>query len=214
MSSNDQFFVRFRKSLVSNKGGDGARQMARRERDKAPVRTTLARVLGVHTDERAWRRGAEGEERVARSLLRLPYGWHVFHDITIGSRGSNIDHLAIGPGGVYALNTKNLTGKVWVGERVILHNGQKTDYLRTVSREASIATQRLSRAAGQPIFVVPVLVIFAKELKIKTPPSEVHIVEGFRIRRWLERRSPILLADQARFYAGFADDPTTWQSGR
>ncbi|MGZ6870341.1 MAG: hypothetical protein ACXVHI_08580, partial [Frankiaceae bacterium] len=48
--------------LAANRAGAEAREQARAARDAAPVRTVLARVLGVHTNERAWRIGADGEE--------------------------------------------------------------------------------------------------------------------------------------------------------
>ena len=58
------------------------------------------RALNVHTPERAWRKGAEGEERVGPLLDSLAkHGWKTLHSIPVGKNG-DIDHLAIGPGGV------------------------------------------------------------------------------------------------------------------
>jgi hypothetical protein len=47
--------------LAANTPGAQARAQARVAREAAPVKTVLARLLGVHTDERAWRIGAEGK---------------------------------------------------------------------------------------------------------------------------------------------------------
>jgi hypothetical protein len=211
MTDDDQYFVKFRRSLAGNEAGGGARRKADDERAQAPVRTALARVLRVHTDERAWRRGADGEERVAQSLSRLPMGWYVFHDLTVGSRGANLDHVVVGPGGVFVLNTKNLTGNVWIAERAFLHNGRKTDYLRAAKREGQIATDRLTLAAGLTVSAVPVLVVFADRITLKASPPDVRIVEGPHIRRWLERQAAVLAPDQARAVAKAADDPSTWK---
>src|SRR3954452_2509281 len=53
-----------------------------------------------------WRRGAAGERRTARALRALELaGWHVRHDV-IAERG-NRDHVVVGPGGVYLLDTKS-----------------------------------------------------------------------------------------------------------
>lgn len=57
--------------LALNRPGEAARARAVELRQAAPVRTTLARFLGVHTDERAWRIGADGEESIARELAKL-----------------------------------------------------------------------------------------------------------------------------------------------
>jgi hypothetical protein len=52
-----------------------------------------------------WALGADGERRVARRLRRLQRrGWVVLHDVDRG-RG-NVDHIAIGPGGVFTIETK------------------------------------------------------------------------------------------------------------
>ncbi len=48
-----------------------ARVQAVALKQAAPVRTMVARVLGVHTDERAWRIGADGEQKVAGQLAKL-----------------------------------------------------------------------------------------------------------------------------------------------
>lgn len=55
--------------------------------------------------ERALGVGHEGEVKVAEVLDRLPQGWFIINDITI--RGSQIDHLAIGPGGLFCIETKH-----------------------------------------------------------------------------------------------------------
>jgi hypothetical protein len=58
-------------------------------------------------------RGARGEEHVGELLDRLTDGpWQVIHDATLG-RG-NIDHIVIGPGGVFTVETKSHPGPVHV----------------------------------------------------------------------------------------------------
>lgn len=60
-----------------------------------------------------WLRGAEGEKRVGAILEGLAGdGWHVTHDVCLG-RG-NIDHVLVGPGGVFAVETKAHRGRISV----------------------------------------------------------------------------------------------------
>jgi len=158
--------------LASNKPGERARRQAVERREQAPVKTALARVLRVHTEERAWRVGADGEEEVARRLRKLPDDWHVIHAIPVGERESDIDHLVIGPAGVFTLNTKNHSrAKVWVAERSFLVNGQRTNYLRNARHEAARASRLLSKACAMDVAVEPVIVVLAAELTIKAPPD-------------------------------------------
>ena len=57
--------------------------------------------------------GARGEEHVGELLEALPREtWRVVHDATLG-RG-NLDHIVLGPGGVYTVETKSHPGPVYV----------------------------------------------------------------------------------------------------
>lgn len=59
-------------------------------------------------------RGAAGEEHVGALLEELAgTGWQVIHDATLG-RG-NVDHILIGPAGVFTVETKSHPGPVRVG---------------------------------------------------------------------------------------------------
>jgi len=56
-----------------------------------------------------WLLGLFGEAMVAHLLGMLPTTFHCVHDITVRSNGkrSNIDHLVVGPTGIWVLETKN-----------------------------------------------------------------------------------------------------------
>jgi hypothetical protein len=59
-------------------------------------------------------RGAAGEEHVGGLLDELSdHGWRVIHDASLG-RG-NVDHILIGPAGVFTVETKSHQGPVRVG---------------------------------------------------------------------------------------------------
>lgn len=63
-------------------------------------------------DYDGWAQGAEGEEAVGKILEGLrEKGWCVIHDVSFG-RG-NIDHIVVGPGGIFTIETKSRGGKVW-----------------------------------------------------------------------------------------------------
>jgi hypothetical protein len=60
-----------------------------------------------------WRRGAEGERHTARLLDRLTrHGFVVFHDLAVHGSLANVDHLVIGPTGVFVIDTMQWTGSV------------------------------------------------------------------------------------------------------
>jgi hypothetical protein len=62
---------------------------------------------------RSWQRGAHGERRTARLLDRLTrYGFVAFHDLAVPDSDANVDHLVIGPSGVFVIDSKQWTGSV------------------------------------------------------------------------------------------------------
>jgi integrative and conjugative element protein (TIGR02256 family) len=64
-----------------------------------------------------WQAGAEGERKTARALRRLERkGWTLRHDVQ--RRYGNYDHIAVGPSGVYLLETKKLEGVVEIRDGV------------------------------------------------------------------------------------------------
>src|SRR4029453_17549399 len=64
-------------------------------------------------DASAWRRGAAGERRTARLLAPLEgLGWVVLHDLAVPGSRANIDHLVIGPGGVFVIDSKLYRGRL------------------------------------------------------------------------------------------------------
>lgn len=60
---------------------------------------------------RAWERGAIGEELMARRLTDLPDTFRVLHDRRIRGTRANIDHIAIGPTGVWVIDAKRYVNK-------------------------------------------------------------------------------------------------------
>lgn len=79
--------------LAQRTAGAMARKQAVEFKDAAPVRTFLARMLDMHTDERAWRLGAEGEEKVAAQLNKLARKdprWPFLHAIPVGKNSADI----------------------------------------------------------------------------------------------------------------------------
>jgi hypothetical protein len=68
-------------------------------------------------DAVAWRRGSAGERRTAQLLGPLEqHGWAVLHDLAVPGSWANIDHLVIGPGGVFVIDSKQHRGRL--GARV------------------------------------------------------------------------------------------------
>lgn len=197
-------------TLVGRRAGTSAAEQARSLRLAHPIRSRVDRLLGHRSDERAWRKGANGERVTGFWLGRLPDGWHVFHDVPVGTRGANIDHVVIGPGGVFTVNTKNLTGTIRVNPRTIQVNGVRTNYLPKATAEARRAGEFLSVAVGRPVEVRAVLAIIIDGWDIVKEPADVF-VRGPRSAKNLMLSQPSTLSThEVRELAAAAAKPTTW----
>lgn len=196
-----------------NEAGYGARKKAEELRaEQSTFIRVAAAVLGVHTDERAWRKGAEGEEHVGKRLARLPDGWQVLHDLTIGTQGANLDHLVIGPPGVFTINTKYQSGRVTVYDRAILHNGHKTAYIPKALAEARKVQRGISRVVGREIAARGVLVFVGATPDIRKRPPDLAVLTARRIPRWFtKQKQQALTPAEVTQLAAAACLPQTWQ---
>ncbi len=203
--------------LSTNRAGAAAREQAQAARDAAPVKTVLARVLGVHTDERAWRIGADGEELVAAQLVKAAKkdpSWRALHAIPVGDRGSDIDHLVVGPGGVFTINAKHHPkAKIWVGGNTFMVNGNRQPYIRNSRHEAGRAAKLLAAACGFPVHVQGLIVtVNAAEVVIKSQPDGVSVTWRNNLAKWLLRHGEIHTPEALDAIYEAARRSTTWRS--
>ena len=68
-------------------------------------------------------KGARGEEMVAGELVRLPATWTVFNGLILPD-GSDVDHVAVGPQGIFVIETKHWRGDVSIDNGQLLANGR------------------------------------------------------------------------------------------
>ncbi|AYG03609.1 NERD domain-containing protein [Gryllotalpicola protaetiae] len=132
----------------------------------------------VSKDAQSWYVGALGERHVAMVLRGLPSEWTVLHSVPVGRGTSDIDHVVIGPAGVFTLNTKHHAGAdAWVGDHAMYVAGAPVDYLRKSSHEAWRASQALSRASGLTVPVTGLITLVGvRRLNVKQRPSaDMHV---------------------------------------
>lgn len=78
------------------------------ERLNARAEKLAAAAERAKARAKAFEKGAEGELEVANELARLTSaGYYLLHDRSIHGLGGNVDHIVVGPTGVYVINAKN-----------------------------------------------------------------------------------------------------------
>lgn len=103
--------------------GRGAREQALWA--EAKVEEARRQLAAAEKAHRAWMVGADGEVRTADVLHNLECrGWRILHDVHWPGRPkANLDHVAVGPGGVFVIDSKNWSGRVDVRDAALRQNG-------------------------------------------------------------------------------------------
>lgn len=185
--------------------GESAGRSARRMRDKAD---RLSRAA-----ER-WERGAEGERRTALALAALPSSeWTVLHDLPWPGRPrANIDHIAVGPPGVFVIDSKNWSGTVGVRDGVLLQNGRRRDAVATAARDSTAAVRGLLLAI--PSVPVRGVLAFVRDEETVGRIDDTLLCSTANIATMLRTRPPVLDRELrnlivSRLNAGLTQSPTT-----
>lgn len=125
--------------------------------------------------------GWEGELATAEELNRLTrLGYEVFHDVP--AEGFNVDHVVVGPSGLYAIETKARTkqkrGKATSSWRAT-YDGKKIDFagfsdakpIEQATRNAKWLSQWLSAASGEKVSATPVVALPGWYIDRKARPA-------------------------------------------
>jgi hypothetical protein len=152
----------------------------------------------------AWIRGAQGEEWVGEVLQPLESrGFLFLHDRLIPRSRANIDHIVVGPPGVFVVETKHYTGR--------LSESRKRRFVAQAQREAEAVRQVVSPVAVTPFVCVLEevdLPWFAEEV------DGVRIVWPRELAKLLRKAPPTLTPDQVRWLADRIDRTLVAASGR
>jgi hypothetical protein len=157
-------------------------------------------------DAVAWRRGAVGERHTARLLGPLErHGWAVLHDLAVPGSRANIDHLVIGPGGVFVIDSKHYRGRLQLDPTGRLWHGRYP--LAPILRAVDYEADRAARVLVDPdVVVVPIVAVHGAQVPWgKVVTHGVPVVAARRLPRMLRQLPAVLgpervawLADQAR----------------
>lgn len=150
----------------------------------------LAARMNPPTWIEQWQSGAYGEQRTGRELNKLPAEWLVLHDL-IRSNGANVDHVLVGPPGVFLLDTKNIGTEVRIDgdELTALRPDGRTRYRNaSCAGSARGAASELSRAltrAGAGCWVHAVVVVWGDMPQSLVRTRSLDWVSGSGLVEWL-----------------------------
>ena len=140
---------------------------------------TVAELIGLPDEILSWRRGAAGEEETGRLLGTLPPEFRVLHDRRVPNSRANIDHIVVGPTGIFAIETKSYAGRMTIREGELFVAGRRrTPILAQAHWEADMV-RSVVRRAGIQSDVAAIICVHRAELPRNAPTVDgVTIVDG------------------------------------
>ncbi|CAN5145007.1 hypothetical protein BH09ACT5_BH09ACT5_03110 [soil metagenome] len=201
-------FARIRALRSREAGYSVARKTLELQGEPGPGRVAL------RPDAVSWYLGTLGEIAVGERLAQLGDGWLVLHSVPFGSAETDIDHLVIGPTGIYSLNTKHHRGAyIWVHDHALRVENQPTHYLQASLGEVGRVLERLRRKTGQNHAITPVLVMVnPRTINDKRAPDArlPAVVDARDLVGWLRQQPPTLSRTEIELVTLAAEEPDTW----
>lgn len=168
----------------------------------------VVRFLRVRPRLRALQQGREGERVVGQYLEGLRgQGYRVFHDV-VGD-GFNVDHVLIGPAGVFSVETK--TRSKPAGDARVQFDGIQLavagfepdrDPIVQAKAQASWLRELLGESTGKAFRVRPVVLFPGWFVEQKgTSAREVWVLNPKALRAFIDREPRVLGEEEIRLAA-------------
>jgi hypothetical protein len=162
---------------------------------------TLAVVVVIADTIYRSRRGYGGQKltgaqrRTRRQLTKLGRaGYRAMHAGAIPGSEDQIDHLVVGPAGVFAIDSedwdKRLPVRTKSGKQLWHGPFSQKDRLEHAQWEAQRAADLLSGATGKPVTVRAAMAVYGPRIPWDVATiREVDVFSGPRLRKYLRRRA-------------------------
>jgi len=163
---------------------------------------TLAVVVIIADTIYRSRRGYPGvvkmtaaQRRTRRQLRKLGRaGYRAMHARPIPESEEQIDHLVVGPTGIFAIDSedwdKHLVVRAKKGTQLWHGPFSKKDRLQHAQWEAQRAADMISGEIGQPVTVRPAMAVYGPRIPWDVATiRDVDVFSGPRLRKYLRRRA-------------------------
>jgi hypothetical protein len=135
------------------------------------------------------------QRQTRRQLTKLDRaGYRAMHSGHIPGSEDQIDHLVVGPAGVFAIDSEDWDKRLAVrtrNARQLWHGPfSKKDRLEHAQWEAQRAADLLSGAVGKPVSVRPAMAVYGPRIPWDVATiRDVDVFSGPRLRKYLRRRA-------------------------
>jgi len=170
----------------------------------AAILFSIWKVSKLARERRDKRIGYAGEMATGEELNRLMLdGYHVYHDFPADR--FNIDHILVGPSGVFAVETKarskgsrgNRMAEAKVtydGERLRFPSWGTTEPIDQAKAQAAWLSKWLSGAVGEPVKAAPMVAIPGWYVERKAPDG-IPVLNPKQVKNYLDAKNEVTLSE-------------------
>ncbi len=170
--------------------------------------------IGLEERE-SWDKGIEGEKTVFSYLRKLPDSYFVFNDVKLPNCKWNIDHIVLGPTGIFVIETKNINGYFLVEDKEWLYSGggQVKRAYSQPGRQVlgnSMALKEFLLSEGvnmQDLWINSIVTLLKNNFEIRTAPRNYDILLPSKIPQFIRTRKDKIsmyavndIADKLSYY--------------
>jgi hypothetical protein len=140
--------------------------------------------------------GIEGERAVVEALQELDDSYCLINDIMAGRGRGNIDHILLGPKGIFVIETKNYSGDVRCDGNRWRKKGKRRLYdIPSVSNQAKNNAKYLSdlirKKTNLGIFIDPICVFTNPYVELKLHRPAVTVLRLTQLAEFIRQVSPM-----------------------
>jgi hypothetical protein len=166
------------------------------------------KVIGYRKQIRLLRQARDGEKAVGQYLEGLrEIGHKIFHDVL--GEGFNVDHVIVGPVGVYSVETKTIS-KPEKGTPQVVYDGESItvdgfkpdrDPIVQAKAQASWLHRLIEESTGRDVKVRPVVLYPGWFINRQPRGAEVWVLEPKALPKFLEHERTALTAEDVKLIA-------------
>lgn len=132
---------------------------------------------------KGWAKGLVGENIVSDHLKELPENYFIYNDVNLPGKRGNIDHVVIGPNGIFVIETKHYSGKYLIKDKdwfVYTRDGYrkvKTNPAHQVIRNTMELKSFLeTRGVDSSIWFQAIVAFKNSNFKVKEKPKAYRVL--------------------------------------
>ncbi|MGD9957545.1 MAG: nuclease-related domain-containing protein, partial [Candidatus Nanopelagicales bacterium] len=134
-----------------------------------------------------------GELEVSSALDQVGSRWRVLHSVPGGAAGTGVDHVAIGPAGIFTIMSRNERGAVVnVSGDTVVAGGRPQPWVPESRAAAQRTQEALSAHVDLAMSVFPTIAVVGARLSVSHAPDYVSLVETGSLLDWLGSLPPRL----------------------